>query len=47
MVGISQGHDLNLQGTTRELARTIISCLNLEQMTNNDEEYLTETISGL
>ena len=47
MVGMDKDHDLNKEGSTKQLATTILSCLTLEEITNNATPYLTDMIDQL
>ncbi len=44
MVGMDNDHDLNKEGTTRQLAMTILDCLLMEELNNDSEEFLQEVV---
>lgn len=35
MIGMDSDHDANEEGTTRQLALTVLNCLLMEEITNN------------
>ena len=47
MIGMESGQDLNTEGTTRQLAVTILHCLLMEDIGNDSEHFLLEVIEGL
>jgi hypothetical protein len=47
MVGMDGDHDVNREGTTKQLALTILNCLLMEEITNDAEEFLVDVVENL
>ena len=47
MIGMSSDHDPNREGTTKQLAITVLNCLLMEEITNNSDDFLGEVIENL
>jgi hypothetical protein len=40
MVGMDPDHDVNQEGTVKQLAQTILNCILMESITNDSEDFL-------
>jgi hypothetical protein len=47
MVGMDADHDLNQEGTVKQLALTILNCILMDEITNDSEDFLLELIDAL
>jgi hypothetical protein len=47
MVGMDNDHDLNEEGTPKQLALTILNCLLMDEITNDSQEYLLDLVDSL
>jgi hypothetical protein len=47
MIGMDSDHDASKEGTTKQLALTILNCLLMENITNDSDDFLLEIIENL
>lgn len=47
MVGMDADHDINQEGTVKQLALTILNCILMDEITNDSEDFLLELIDAL
>lgn len=47
MVGMEPDHDINQEGTVKQLALTILNCILMDEITNDSEDFLLELIDAL
>lgn len=40
-------HDINQEGTVKQLAVTILNCILMDEITNDSEDFLLELIDAL
>ncbi len=47
MIGMEPDHDINQEGTVKQLAVTILNCILMDEITNDSEDFLLELIDAL